>query len=123
MDVEREYGLASGSQLVLAIVLIVIGFLVIGTIAPLKRAEIKLYDEFMEFSDCSAKVLLGITSSKTMKVIRLSYRDIVDMKAEDKRSQLHISSSNGKQYHVVSKEPNKVKKLIESNSVKKHKKK
>lgn len=115
---KSNYILSSGPRFILAIVFIVLGIFIFGMIISLNKARVTLYNEFIEFSDCSNKVLLGLSSSKYMKDIRLPYQSIISVKADNMRCQLYISLSDGKQYRVVCKEAEKVKGILEKKSKK-----
>ena len=110
---KSSYVLSSGPRFILAIVFLVLGILILGMIISLNKAKVTLYNECIEFSECSNKVLLGLASSKYMKDIRLPYRSIITVKADNMHCQLYISASYGKQYRVVCREAEKVKGIIE----------
>ena len=75
-----------------------IGILIMGIIISLKRTKITLYNEFIEFSDCTNKILLGLTSSKYMKDVRVPYSSIISVKADSAHCQIYISLVEGKQH-------------------------
>ena len=59
ISLKTSYALSSGPRLVMAIIYILLGILIMGMIISLKRTKVTLYNEFMEFSDCTNKVLFG----------------------------------------------------------------
>lgn len=110
---KSSYVLSGGPRFILAILFIVLGIFILGMIISLSKAKLTLYNDFIEFSECSNKVLFGLSSSKYMKDIRLPYQSIITIKADNMHCQLYISSSDGKQYRVVCKEVEKVKGILE----------
>lgn len=111
---QTKYVLASGPRLIFGIIIVVEGLIFLGMVNALEHAEMKMYNEYIEFSDCSGLTLLGISSSKFMKKIRLSYKDIIDLKSDNLRCQLYINLTTGKRYRVVCKDTQTVKGLFEN---------
>ena len=85
-----------------------------GMIISLKRTKVTLYNEFMEFSDCTNKILFGLASSKYMIDIRVPYSSIISVKTDSARCQIYISLVEGKQYRVVCKDAKQVSEMLET---------
>lgn len=114
ISLKTSYALSSGPRLVMAIIYILLGILIMGMIISLKRTKVTLYNEFMEFSDCTNKVLFGLASSKYMIDIRVPYSSIISVKADSARCQIYISLVEGKQYRVVCKDAKQVSEMLET---------
>lgn len=114
ISLKSSYALSSGPRLAIAIIFIVLGILIIGMILSLKRTKVTLYHEFIEFSDCTNKILFGLESSKYMKDIRVPYSSIISVKADSARCQIYISLVEGKQYRVVCKDAKQVSEMLET---------
>lgn len=114
ISLKTSYALSSGPRLVMAIIYILLGILIIGMIISLKRTKVTLYNEFMEFSDCTNKVLFGLASSKYMIDIRVPYSSIISVKTDSARCQIYISLVEGKQYRVVCKDAKQVSEMLET---------
>ena len=114
ISLKTSYALSSGPRLVMAIIYILLGILIMGMIISLKRTKVTLYNEFMEFSDCTNKVLFGLASSKYMKDIRVPYSSIISVKTDSARCQIYISLVEGKQYRVVCKDAKQVSEMLET---------
>ena len=114
ISLKTSYALSSGPRLVMAIIYILLGILIMGMIISLKRTKVTLYNEFMEFSDCTNKVLFGLASSKYMIDIRVPYSSIISAKTDSARCQIYISLVEGKQYRVVCKDAKQVSEMLET---------
>lgn len=114
ISLKTSYALSSGPRLVMAIIYILLGILIMGMIISLKRTKVTLYNEFMEFSDCTNKVLFGLASSKYMIDIRVPYSSIISVKTDSARCQIYISLVEGKQYRVVCKDAKQVSEMLET---------
>lgn len=114
ISLKTSYALSSGPRLVMAIIYILLGILIMGMIISLKRTKVTLYNEFMEFSDCTSKVLFGLASSKYMIDIRVPYSSIISVKTDSARCQIYISLVEGKQYRVVCKDAKQVSEMLET---------
>lgn len=114
ISLKTSYALSSGPRLVMAINYILLGILIMGMIISLKRTKVTLYNEFMEFSDCTNKVLFGLASSKYMIDIRVPYSSIISVKTDSARCQIYISLVEGKQYRVVCKDAKQVSEMLET---------
>lgn len=114
ISLKTSYALSSGPRLVVAIIYILLGILIMGMIISLKRTKVTLYNEFMEFSDCTNKVLFGLASSKYMIDIRVPYSSIISVKTDSARCQIYISLVEGKQYRVVCKDAKQVSEMLET---------
>ena len=114
ISLKPSYALSSGPRLVMAIIYILLGILIMGMIISLKRTKVTLYNEFMEFSDCTNKVLFGLASSKYMIDIRVPYSSIISVKTDSARCQIYISLVEGKQYRVVCKDAKQVSEMLET---------
>ena len=114
ISLKTSYALSSGPRLVMAIIYILLGILIMGMIISLKRTKVTLYNEFMEFSDCTNKVLFGLASSKYMIDIRVPYSSIISVKTDSARCQIYISLVEGKQYRVVCKDAKQVSEILET---------
>ena len=114
ISLKTSYALSSGPRLVMAIIYILLGILIMGMIISLKRTKVTLYNEFMEFSDCTNKVLFGLASSKYMIDIRVPYSSIISVKTDSARCQIYISLVEGKQYRVVCKDAEQVSEILET---------
>ena len=114
ISLKTSYALSSGPRLVMAIIYILLGILIMGMIISLKRTKVTLYNEFMEFSDCTNKVLFGLASSKYMIDIRVPYSSIISVKTDSARCQIYISLVEGKQYRVVCKDAKQVNEMLET---------
>ena len=114
ISLKTSYALSSGPRLVMAIIYILLGILIMGMIISLKRTKVTLYNEFMEFSDCTNKVLFGLASSKYMIDIRVPYSSIISVKTDSARCQIYISLVEGKQYRVVCKDAKLVSEMLET---------
>lgn len=114
ISLKTSYALSSGPRLVMAIIYILLGILIMGMIISLKRTKVTLYNEFMEFSDCTNKVLFGLASSKYMIDIRVPYSSIISVKTDSARCQIYISLVEGKQYRIVCKDAKQVSEMLET---------
>lgn len=114
ISLKTSYALSSGPRLVMAIIYILLGILIMGMIISLKRTKVTLYNEFMEFSDCTNKILFGLASSKYMIDIRVPYSSIISVKTDSARCQIYISLVEGKQYRVVCKDAKQVSEMLET---------
>lgn len=114
ISLKTSYALSSGPRLVMAIIYILLGILIMGMIISLKRTKVTLYNEFMEFSDCTNKVLFGLANSKYMIDIRVPYSSIISVKTDSARCQIYISLVEGKQYRVVCKDAKQVSEMLET---------
>ena len=114
ISLKTSYALSSGPRLVMAIIYILLGILIMGMIISLKRTKVTLYNEFMEFSDCTNKVLFGLASSKYMIDIRVPYSSIISVKTDSARCQIYISLVEGKEYRVVCKDAKQVSEILET---------
>ena len=114
ISLKSSYALSSGPRLAMAIIFILFGILIMGIIISLKRTKITLYNEFIEFSDCTNNILLGLTSSKYMKDVRVPYSSIISVKADSAHCQIYISLVEGKQYRVVCKDAKQVSEMLET---------
>lgn len=114
ISLKTSYALSSGPRLVMAIIYILLGILIMGMIISLKRTKVTLYNEFMEFSDCTNKVLFGLASSKYMIDIRVPYSSIISVKTDSAWCQIYISLVEGKQYRVVCKDAKQVSEMLET---------
>ena len=114
ISLKSSYALSSGPRLVMAIICILLGILIMGMIISLKRTKVTLYNEFIEFSDCTNKILFGLASSKYMKDIRVPYSSIISVKTDSARCQIYISLVEGKQYRVVCKDAKQVSEMLET---------
>lgn len=114
ISLKSSYALSNGPRLAIAIIFILFGILIMGMIISLKRTKITLYNESIEFSDCTNKILFGLTSSKYMKEVRVPYSSIISVKADSARCQIYISLVEGKQYRVVCKDAKLVSEMLET---------
>lgn len=114
ISLKSSYALSSGPRLAIAIIFILFGILIMGMIISLKRTKVTLYNEFIEFSDCTNTILFGLASSKYMKDIRVPYSSIISVKENSAQCQIYISLVEGKQYRVVCKDAKQVSEMLET---------
>ena len=114
ISLKSSYALSIGPRLAIAIIFILFGILIMGMIISLKRTKVTLYNEFIEFSDCTNKILFGLASSKYMKDIRVPYSSIISVKENSAQCQIYISLVEGKQYRVVCKDAKQVSEMLET---------
>lgn len=109
---KTKYVLADEKQLMLAFIWFMVGLILVIALLAMRKAEVNLYEEYMEFTEFNIMVALGFISRKNMKKIRIMYEDIIDVKSESRQSKVHVSTKKEKQYHILCQKPEEMKEKL-----------